>query len=144
MCAKPVCCRKKALQSLESFDAYRSVGCLCHKSLKYFSGTQFNEVFCSVGKHVPDCLCPEDRSSKLCQEVRLDFFRVGGWTGCDILIYRAYRSAEDGLFNALCEFFPCWFHKRGVEGSADRKHEGSLRSGFLQSDACFFYGSGVS
>ena len=55
--------------------------------------------------------------------------RTGSVSGLDL-----------GRVYGLCELGACWFHERGVEGSAYAQREGPLRTCGLHGLACPFYG----
>ena len=126
--------RGRELSAYGGVDACESDLVFCDfsdQTLKNLAWAEFDECVSSVCNHILHALGPSDRGCKLREEVGLDLFRVSRWLGCNVLIYRAYRSLEYSLFDALGQFGSCRFHERGMEGSTNRKRQCASGTCFL-------------
>ena len=97
-----------------------SVNTLNH-TLECGAGTHLDKFLSAIAKHVLHCCCPAHRSGKLLVEVSLDFGGVSYRHSVDILIARAYRCLEDGLFDGLAQLDASRLHKWRMESSTNSK-----------------------
>ena len=101
-------------------------------TLESLAWSTFCEVVGTVLNHIEHTGCPTHAACELCNEVVLDFGRLGVCHAVNILVYGALGNQYCCGLDGFLKFLLCRLHKRRVESAAYLKRQRTLSTYCLE------------